>query len=255
MRYWLAPKASSLRSNRFIGIGIPFIYLKRWPDRLSFTMGIFIPIRRHLLMHRDQGSLCWQWGSQTIAHPISSDVRIWGIHHVHPLWIDNITTAMQSIATKQHISSYNDVIMRALTSQITSLTTVYSTVYSRRRSKKKSKLRVTGLCAGNSPVTGEFPAQRPVTRKMFPFDDVIMLSIVINHLTWMDADLSHAWTSETQKVIRRNEFSVIFRVFRPPIVILIEHTRCSINLKPIQKISIICNLWENKNCDLAIVFS
>ena len=30
----------------------------------------------------------------------------------------------------------------------------------RRRSKKTSKLRVTGLCAGNSPVTGEFPAQK-----------------------------------------------------------------------------------------------
>ena len=30
---------------------------------------------------------------------------------------------------------------------------------SRRKSKKTSKLRVTGLCAGNSPVTGEFPAQ------------------------------------------------------------------------------------------------
>ena len=30
----------------------------------------------------------------------------------------------------------------------------------RRRSKKTSKLRVTGLCAGNSPVTGEFHAQR-----------------------------------------------------------------------------------------------
>ena len=30
----------------------------------------------------------------------------------------------------------------------------------RRRSKKASKLRVTGLCEGNSPVTGEFPAQR-----------------------------------------------------------------------------------------------
>ena len=28
-----------------------------------------------------------------------------------------------------------------------------------RRSKKTSKLRVTGLCAGNSPGTGEFPAQ------------------------------------------------------------------------------------------------
>ena len=30
----------------------------------------------------------------------------------------------------------------------------------RRRSKKTSKLRVTGLCEGNSPVAGEFPAQR-----------------------------------------------------------------------------------------------
>ena len=28
------------------------------------------------------------------------------------------------------------------------------------RSKITSKLRVTGLCVGNSPVTGEFPAQR-----------------------------------------------------------------------------------------------
>ena len=30
----------------------------------------------------------------------------------------------------------------------------------RDRSKKASKFRVTGLCEGNSPVTGEFPAQR-----------------------------------------------------------------------------------------------
>ena len=30
----------------------------------------------------------------------------------------------------------------------------------RRRSKKTSKLRATGLCAGNSPETGDFPAQR-----------------------------------------------------------------------------------------------
>ena len=29
-----------------------------------------------------------------------------------------------------------------------------------RRSKKTSKLRIAGLCEGNSPVTGEFPAQR-----------------------------------------------------------------------------------------------
>ena len=61
---------------------------------------------------------------------------------------------------KKWTGHYSDVIIGAIASQITSLTTVYSTVYSRRRSKKTSKLRGTGLCAGNSPVTGEFPAQR-----------------------------------------------------------------------------------------------
>ena len=45
---------------------------------------------------------------------------------------------------------------------------------SRRRLKKTSKLPVTGLCVGNSPVTGEFPAQMASNTEIFPFDDVIM---------------------------------------------------------------------------------
>ena len=44
----------------------------------------------------------------------------------------------------------------------------------RRRSKKTSKLRVTGRCAGNSPGPVNSPYKWPVTRKRFPFDDVIM---------------------------------------------------------------------------------
>ena len=48
-----------------------------------------------------------------------------------------------------------------------------------RRSKKTSKLRVTGFCEGNPPVRWlvdylRFPHNGPVTRKMFPFGDVIM---------------------------------------------------------------------------------
>ena len=35
----------------------------------------------------------------------------------------------------------------------------------RGRSKKTPKLRVTGRCAGNSPVTGEFPAQKASNAK------------------------------------------------------------------------------------------
>ena len=59
---------------------------------------------------------------------------------------------------------YNDVIMNVMASQITSLTIVNSTVYSRRRPTKRSKLRW--------PVN--YSHKVPVTRKMFPFDDVIM---------------------------------------------------------------------------------
>ena len=43
-----------------------------------------------------------------------------------------------------------------------------------RRSKKTAKLRVNCLCERNPPVTGGFPSQGPVMRKMFPFDDVII---------------------------------------------------------------------------------
>ena len=49
----------------------------------------------------------------------------------------------------------------------------------RRRSKKTSKFRVTGLCVGNSPGPVNSPHKGPVTRKMFPFDDVIMQYCVI----------------------------------------------------------------------------
>ena len=49
--------------------------------------------------------------------------------------------------------------MGAIASQITSLTIVYSTVYSDADQRKHQKLRVTGLCTGNSPGIGEFPAQ------------------------------------------------------------------------------------------------
>ena len=58
---------------------------------------------------------------------------------------------------------YSDVIMGPMASPITSLTLVYSTVYSGADQRKHQTPRHwTGLCAGNSPVTGEFPAQRAI---------------------------------------------------------------------------------------------
>ena len=55
----------------------------------------------------------------------------------------------------------------------------------KRKSKKTSKICVTGFCAGNSPVTGKFPHKWPVTRKIFPFGDVIMsYRSLVPCLTW-----------------------------------------------------------------------
>ena len=69
---------------------------------------------------------------------------------------------------------YNDVIMGAMASQIISLTIVYSTVYSgtdqRKHESSASPVFVRGM--HRSPMNS--PHKRPVTRKMFPFDDVIM---------------------------------------------------------------------------------
>ena len=84
-----------------------------------------------------------------------------------------LSTVNNQSCVGKRSNHYNDVIMGAMTSQLTSLTVVYSSVYSD-TSKKTSKLRVTGLCEGNSPVTGEFPAQRASNAENDPFDDVIM---------------------------------------------------------------------------------
>ena len=74
------------------------------------------------------------------------------------------------------IFHYNDVIMSTMASQITSPTTVYSAVYSGAdQGKYQSSVSlafVWGIHRG--PVNS--PHKWPVTRKMFPFDDVIMLT-------------------------------------------------------------------------------
>ena len=66
--------------------------------------------------------------------------------------------------------------MGAKASQITSLTIVYWTVYSGEDQREK-QTPCHGLCAGNSPVIREFPAQMTSNAKNNSFDDVIMNEI------------------------------------------------------------------------------
>ena len=101
----------------------------------------------------------WVVGSSsetTLNDNAPSTQRIWLVEHTYVLWY------------------YNDVIMGAIASQITSPTIVYSAVYSdanqRKHQSSASLAFVQGIHRG--PVNS--PHKWPVTRKMFPFDDVIM---------------------------------------------------------------------------------
>ena len=75
----------------------------------------------------------------------------------------------------------------------------------RSRSKKTSKLHVTGLCAGNSPVTGEFTAQRASNAEKvsirwrhhdwtkFPLNSIYHGKIVWWNGSWVNANISETF--------------------------------------------------------------
>ena len=69
---------------------------------------------------------------------------------------------------------YGDVIMGAIASQITSLTIVYSTIYLNADQGKHQRSASLAFLWGIHRRPVNSPLQWPLTRKMFPFDDVIM---------------------------------------------------------------------------------
>ena len=117
----------------------------------------------------------------------AASIQIYAIHHsastacnvlnkrhyiaLHPAPCIVNQNCCRDVASLSH---YSDVIMGAIASKITSLTTVYSTVYSDADQRKHRSSVVTGLRAGNSPGPVDSPHKWPVTRKIFPFYNVIM---------------------------------------------------------------------------------
>ena len=72
------------------------------------------------------------------------------------------------------------------------------------RSKKTSKLLVTGLCEGNSPWPVNSSRKGPVTRKMFPFDDVIIFCV--------DRWLREGWISVVASLLIEAEWCLYVSV-------------------------------------------
>ena len=84
---------------------------------------------------------------------------------------------------------YSDVIMGAMASQITSLTIVYSTVYSGAQKRKHQISASLAFVRGIHRWPMRSPHKLPVTWKMFPFDDVIM--VAIKNVTWTHSPVIH----------------------------------------------------------------
>ena len=68
--------------------------------------------------------------------------------------------------------------MDTIASQMTSLIIVYSTVYSDADQRKPQSSASLAFVRGIHRWPVNSPHKGPVTRKMFPFDDVIMMYIV-----------------------------------------------------------------------------
>ena len=118
---------------------------------------------------------------------------------------DMISCSLRSFSAKHNKLYYvwfcivvchdNDVIMGATASQMTSLTIVYSTVYSgadKRIHQSSASLAFVWAIhrwPANSPHEG------PVTRKMLPFDDVIMAYFKCCHPSWLIPFINNCCTS------------------------------------------------------------
>ena len=79
----------------------------------------------------------------------------------------------------------SDVIMSPMPSQITSLTIVYSIVYSGTDQIKYQSSALLAFVRGIHRRPVNSPHKWPVTREMFPFDDVIMGSCLHNNMNFI----------------------------------------------------------------------
>ena len=109
----------------------------------------------------------------------------------------NVSLKLQKLAHfralffTKHVYHYCEDIMGEVASQITSLTIVYSTVYSDADQRKHQSSASLAFVWGSHRGPLNSPYKWPVTRKMFPFDDVIMFTphyrpplLKGHHLCW-----------------------------------------------------------------------
>ena len=116
-------------------------------------------------------------------------------YEMHSCVLHELRTGI-SFATKPDLHN-DDVIMGTIASQITSLAIVYSTVHSGADQRKHQSSASLAFVRGIHRRPVNSPHKWPVTRKMFPFDDVIMeigwvkYMCILSSLSNIALDLAH----------------------------------------------------------------
>ena len=87
---------------------------------------------------------------------------------------NTVLSSMSIKIPQTKMCHYNDVIKGAIASEITSLMIVYSTVYPDADQRKHQSSASLAFVRGIHRWLVNSPHKWPVTRKMFPFDDVII---------------------------------------------------------------------------------
>ena len=138
----------------------------------------------------------------------------WSIQTTLMIWYGSFKSHLSHISRLSH---YSDVIMGAMASQITSPPIVYLTVYSGADQRKHQSSASLAIMWGIHRWPVNSPHKWPVTRKMFPFDDVILCKGVNN-----------AWTS-----LHLNQFSATYCHIHP-LRLHIHSSSCLKNLTQVR---------------------
>ena len=134
----------------------------------------------------------------------------------------NITISGSYGLTQKYLRThYNDVIMGTMTSQISSITIVYSTVYSGANQRKHPSFASLA-----------FVHKWPVTRKMFPFDDVIMIISYTAHTKDMMAFVRPLFPFHMFVNLRSILSCLIYRIYHIVCFIYYFLWRWYLNMSP-----------------------
>ena len=130
---------------------------------------------------------------------------------IDPFYLENYREVKLKMQSSHMVGIFTHTILwppeSKIASRITSLTIVYSTIYSGPDQTKHQSSASLAFVRGIHRAPVNFPHKWPVTRKMFPFDDFIMLCFATVILRRHMQELKIVKSSQNQLSIKWRKLS------------------------------------------------